>query len=70
MEAYKHLSPAPGVEPHPYLVIVGDGEERQRSNIAPQQSGFDSIRFCGFRNQSELPRFFDLATRLRPALAA
>ncbi len=25
-------------------------------------TGFSSIRFCGFRNQSELPRFFDLAT--------
>jgi glycosyltransferase involved in cell wall biosynthesis len=27
-----------------------------------QATGFRSIRFCGFRNQSELPRFFDLAT--------
>jgi glycosyltransferase involved in cell wall biosynthesis len=25
------------------------------------QSGFSSIRFCGFRNQSEMPRFFDIA---------
>jgi glycosyltransferase involved in cell wall biosynthesis len=62
LEAYKRLSPAPGVEPHPYLVIVGDGEQRQSLEHAAQQSGFQSIRFCGFKNQSELPRYFDLAT--------
>ena len=27
-----------------------------------KQSGCNGVRFCGFRNQSELPRFFDLAT--------
>jgi glycosyltransferase involved in cell wall biosynthesis len=62
LEAYKRLSPAPGVEPHPYLVIVGDGEQRQSLEQAAQQSGLQSIRFCGFKNQSELPRYFDLAT--------
>jgi glycosyltransferase involved in cell wall biosynthesis len=62
IEAYKRLSPAPGVEPHPYLVIVGDGEERAALEQTAKDTGFSSIRFCGFRNQSELPRFFDLAT--------
>lgn len=62
LEAYRRLSPAPGVEPHPYLVIVGDGEQRESLERAAQQTGLQSIRFCGFRNQSELPRFFDLAT--------
>lgn len=62
LEAYKRLSPAPGVEPHPYLVIVGDGDQRQSLERAAQETGLGSIRFCGFRNQSELPRFFDLAT--------
>jgi glycosyltransferase involved in cell wall biosynthesis len=62
LEAYTRLSPAPGVEPHPYLVFVGDGEQRQTLERAAGQTGFQSIRFCGFRNQSELPRFFDLAT--------
>jgi glycosyltransferase involved in cell wall biosynthesis len=62
LEAYKRLAPAPGAEPHPYLVIVGDGEQRQALERAAQQTGLESIRFCGFRNQSELPRFFDLAT--------
>lgn len=62
LEAYTRLSPAPGIEPNPYLVIVGDGEERQALERTAEQTGFKSIRFCGFRNQSELPRFFDLAT--------
>lgn len=62
LEAYTRISPAPGIEPNPYLVFVGDGEERQSLERAAEQTGFKSIRFCGFRNQSELPRFFDLAT--------
>jgi glycosyltransferase involved in cell wall biosynthesis len=62
--AYARLSPAPGTEPNPYLVIVGDGEERAALEQQAAATGFNSIRFCGFRNQSELPRFFDLATVL------
>ena len=62
LEAYKRLSPSPGIEPHPYLVIVGDGEERATLERKAAESGFSGIRFCGFRNQSELPRFFDIAT--------
>jgi glycosyltransferase involved in cell wall biosynthesis len=62
IDAYARLSPAPGVEPHPYLLIVGDGEERAALERQAAATGFGSIRFCGFRNQSELPRFFDLCT--------
>jgi len=62
IEAYTRLAPAPGVEPNPYLVIVGDGEERAALERQAAATGFASIRFCGFRNQSEMPRFFDLAT--------
>jgi glycosyltransferase involved in cell wall biosynthesis len=46
----------------PYLVIVGDGEERAPLEAQAKASGLDDVRFCGFRNQSELPRFFDLAS--------
>jgi glycosyltransferase involved in cell wall biosynthesis len=62
LEAYTRLSPAPGIEPHPHLVIVGDGEERASLERRARETGFSGIRFCGFQNQSELPRFFDLAT--------
>jgi glycosyltransferase involved in cell wall biosynthesis len=60
LEAYLQMLTQPG--PRPYLVIVGDGEERAALEARAAGSGVDSIRFCGFRNQSELPRFFDLAT--------
>jgi glycosyltransferase involved in cell wall biosynthesis len=62
LQAYINLSPGDGREPDPYLVIVGDGEERAALETKAAASGFSGIRFCGFRNQSELPRFFDLAT--------
>jgi glycosyltransferase involved in cell wall biosynthesis len=48
--------------PLPYLVIVGDGEERAALEEQARTNGLVDVRFCGFRNQSELPRFFDIAT--------
>jgi glycosyltransferase involved in cell wall biosynthesis len=62
LNAYKNLLSVPGKEPHPYLVIVGDGEERAALERQAAENGLDGVRFCGFRNQSELPRFFDMAT--------
>lgn len=46
----------------PYLLIVGDGEERKALERQVADAGLEDVRFCGFRNQSELPRFFDLAS--------
>ena len=62
LAAYKNLLLGPGGRPHPYLVIVGDGEERAALERQAAENGLDGVRFCGFRNQSELPRFFDMAT--------
>ena len=62
VEAYARLSPGAGQDPFPALVIVGDGEERAALEAQAQATGLDGIRFHGFANQSELPRFFDLAT--------
>jgi glycosyltransferase involved in cell wall biosynthesis len=45
-------------ERRPYLLIVGEGEERQR--LEHQAAGDPDVRFPGFRNQTELPRYFDL----------
>ena len=62
VEAYLRLYAEAGVSPLPYLVIVGDGEERAELERQAAKNGAEGIRFCGFRNQSELPRFFDLTT--------
>ncbi|MDQ2835734.1 MAG: glycosyltransferase family 4 protein [Acidobacteriota bacterium] len=61
LEAYRMLIAQEGGV-RPYLVIVGDGEERLALEKQAAENGLHDIRFCGFRNQSELPRFFDIAT--------
>lgn len=45
----------------PYLVIVGDGEERVRLEAQCRELHLDGVRFAGFRNQTELPAFFRVA---------
>jgi glycosyltransferase involved in cell wall biosynthesis len=61
LEAYRmfcaHRDPAT----LPYLVIVGDGEDRSALEAQVARHGLADARFTGFRNQSELPRFFALA---------
>ena len=45
----------------PYLVMVGDGEQKAALQEQAKLLNMEqSIRFTGFRNQSELPRFYDL----------
>ena len=60
--AYAALLPQLPAGQAPYLLIVGDGEERAALEQQVAALGLADVRFCGFRNQSELPRFFDLAT--------
>jgi glycosyltransferase involved in cell wall biosynthesis len=60
VEAYIRLGSEPGKDPHAYLLIVGDGEERERILARVRESGLSSIRFLGFRNQTELPAIYDL----------
>jgi glycosyltransferase involved in cell wall biosynthesis len=49
-------------EKQPYLVIVGDGEERANLEAQVAALALTGVRFAGFRNQTEMPRFLDLAT--------
>ena len=57
VEAYKALL---GKLPtDPYLIIVGDGEER--ANLEKQCVGLEGVRFAGFQNQSVLPAYFHLS---------
>ena len=62
LDAYVLLVESGALESVPYLVIVGDGEEREALEAKAEASGLSGIRFCGFKNQSELPRYFDLAS--------
>jgi len=58
VEAYRNLL-ASNKTPSPYLLIVGDGEER--ANLEAQCRDLPGVRFAGFQNQSALPAFFRLA---------
>lgn len=62
LEAYRQFIADQASEGRPYLVIVGDGEQRASLEALTRELGLEDVRFAGFRNQSELPRFFQLAS--------
>jgi glycosyltransferase involved in cell wall biosynthesis len=61
LEAYARMSPDGAAEPAACLVFAGDGEERAKLERRARSLKWDSIRFIGFRNQSELPALYDLS---------
>lgn len=61
VEAYSRFIADRAPQDRPYLVIVGDGEQRGRLEAQVLDLRLEDARFAGFRNQSELPRFFQLA---------
>jgi glycosyltransferase involved in cell wall biosynthesis len=60
LEAYIRLSPDETKEPRPYLLMVGDGELRPKLEARVRELGWSSVRLPGFKNQTELPRYYDL----------
>jgi glycosyltransferase involved in cell wall biosynthesis len=60
LEAYIKLSRDGRTEPEPYLLLLGDGDERGSLERQAKQTGWSSIKFLGFKNQTELPRYYDL----------
>jgi glycosyltransferase involved in cell wall biosynthesis len=64
LEAFIRLSPDAGVEPHAYLLYVGDGERRTELERRVRALGWQSVRFLGFKNQTELPSYYDLCDAL------
>ena len=58
--AYLRLTKSGAVPLAPYLLIVGDGELRPMLEARARDARPGDVRFLGFRNQSELPRFYDL----------
>ncbi len=61
LEAFHRACGSAALACRPYLVIVGEGEERARLQAQAAAAGLADIRFAGFRNQTELPSFFALA---------
>ncbi len=62
LEAYhSFIASRPAQDEAPYLVIVGDGEQRVALEARTRELALRDVCFAGFRNQSELPRFFQLA---------
>lgn len=60
LQAYIKLSKN-GEEPFPYLIFIGDGEPKQALEHNAKQTGWSSIKFLGYKNQSELPLFYTMA---------
>jgi glycosyltransferase involved in cell wall biosynthesis len=60
LDAYCRLSPDGRREPEALLIFVGDGPLRKTLEVRVVSLGWNSVRFTGFRNQSEPPRFYDL----------
>lgn len=60
LEAYMRLSPGSRQEPDPYLIYVGDGEQRSKLERKAVVTNWKSIKFLGFKNQSAMPAFYDL----------
>jgi len=59
LEAYARIARDPALR-DPALVFVGDGELRGSLERRTAELGLEHVRFAGFRNQRELPRFYDL----------
>jgi glycosyltransferase involved in cell wall biosynthesis len=60
LEAYIQMSADQIQEPAPYLLFIGDGDQRQALEARARALNWHSIKFLGFKNQTELPRYYDL----------
>ncbi|MEA5602302.1 glycosyltransferase family 4 protein [Nostoc sp. UHCC 0252] len=60
LAAYRLLSSDGIQEPDPYLLFVGDGVLRPTLEAQAKETNWESIRFLGFRNQSQMPAVYDL----------
>jgi glycosyltransferase involved in cell wall biosynthesis len=49
-----------GAAATPYLLYIGEGHLRNQLEDRATALGLDSVKFLGFKNQSELPAFYDL----------
>lgn len=60
LEAFARISPDGARAPRPYLLFAGDGERRPALEARAAALRSTSVKFLGFRNQTELPALYDL----------
>ena len=60
LEAFLQICKSGNMSPRPYLLIVGDGEERAALESRAREAKPGDVLFLGFRNQTELPPLYDL----------
>jgi glycosyltransferase involved in cell wall biosynthesis len=60
LEAYIRLTSDIPSEKIPYLLFVGNGELHEALDRRAAEADCQHVMFLGFKNQSELPRYFDL----------
>lgn len=60
LAAYIRLIESGAVAGPPYLLLVGDGRQRGPLEEVVREKRLEGVRFLGFRNQTELPAFYDL----------
>jgi glycosyltransferase involved in cell wall biosynthesis len=60
MAAYIQLTSKGAVAEPPYLLFVGEGEQRQPLEEVAREMQLEGVRFMGFKNQTELPAYYDL----------
>jgi glycosyltransferase involved in cell wall biosynthesis len=58
--AYEKVIARSDVSVKPELVFLGDGELRPSLEAKARKKGLSTVKFLGFRNQSELPKFYAL----------
>ncbi len=58
--AYEKVMARSDHELRPQLLFLGDGELRTSLEVEARKRGLGAVKFLGFRNQSELPKFYAL----------
>src|SRR5262249_7463295 len=56
--AYERLSPNGIDEPAPYLILVGDGDQRADLEAAAARRGWSGVRVVGFKTQTPMPAYY------------
>lgn len=60
LAAYIKLTESGAVSGPPYLLFVGDGGQRGTLEELVNEKQLAGVRFLGFKNQTELPAYYDL----------